>query len=254
MFKIAVDAGHYYNEPGRRCLKSVDPNETREWTMNSRVAEYFIEAAKQYKDVATLRVDDPTGKKEVTLAERVKKANEWGADLYLSFHHNAGINGGKGGGVVAFAYKNGGWAQKYRDSIYRYVIQKGKLVGDRISPKTTADFYVLRKTTMPAVLMEYGFMDSTTDIPVIITKQYSKTVAYATMEGVAEIAGIAKKKEETNMPTKDNTPADWAKDAVNWAVKKGIMKGDENGNYALHSTLTVERFLGFLYNYDQSKK
>jgi N-acetylmuramoyl-L-alanine amidase CwlA len=45
----------------------------------------------------------------------------------------------------------------------------------------------------------------------------------------------------------DNTPADWAKEAVNWAVKEGILKGDANGNYGLHDTITVERFLVFLH-------
>ena len=45
----------------------------------------------------------------------------------------------------------------------------------------------------------------------------------------------------------DNKPAEWAKDAVDWAVKQGILKGDENGNYKLHENITVERFLVFLY-------
>ena len=52
---------------------------------------------------------------------------------------------------------------------------------------------------------------------------------------------------ENKVMAKDNIPADWAKEAVNWAVKEGILKGDTEGNYALHSTLTVERFLVFLY-------
>lgn len=46
---------------------------------------------------------------------------------------------------------------------------------------------------------------------------------------------------------KDNTPAPYAKEAVEWAVKNGILKGDENGNYKLRENVTAERMLVFLY-------
>ena len=66
MFKIAYCAGHYIGTPGKRVPKKLDKNQTREWTLNDRIARYFDEAAKQYEDVATLRVDDPTGKKHIS--------------------------------------------------------------------------------------------------------------------------------------------------------------------------------------------
>lgn len=39
MAKIVIDAGHGRNTAGKRCPKSLDPNETREWVLNARVAE-----------------------------------------------------------------------------------------------------------------------------------------------------------------------------------------------------------------------
>ena len=59
--------------------------------------------------------------------------------------------------------------------------------------------------------------------------------------------GVPKYKEVKPMAKLDNTPASWAKEAVDWAVKEGILKGDENGDYKLHENITVERFLVFLY-------
>ena len=38
-FKIALTAGHYKYTAGKRCLKSIDPNETREWWLNDRIAD-----------------------------------------------------------------------------------------------------------------------------------------------------------------------------------------------------------------------
>ena len=45
----------------------------------------------------------------------------------------------------------------------------------------------------------------------------------------------------------DNVPAEWAEDAVAWAVENGILYGDENGNYRLHENCTREMMLVFLH-------
>ena len=189
-FKIAVDAGHYRKTAGKRCLKKLDKNETREWVLNDRIARYFREAAKAYPGVELLRVDDETSNKSVSLAKRCKAANSFKADLYLSIHHNAGVKGGSGGGIVAYAYKEVSRGAVYRDAIYDACIANGGLVGNRYDPLLTENFQVLRDTDMPAVLMEYGFMDSSTDVPVILKESYAKAMAYATMEAIAQVAGL----------------------------------------------------------------
>ena len=204
-FKIAIDAGHCLSTPGKRVDKALDPAQTREWTLNDRVARYIAEAAKQYENVDTLRVDDPTGKKDVGLFARCKAANNWGADVYISCHHNAGIKLGTGGGIVAFCYKTGTKAAEYRDEIYAACIAAGGLKGNRSNPTPEKDYYVLVNTKMPAVLMEYGFMDSKTDAPVILTDAYAKLVGYATMAGIAKAAGLRKKVVAGDKPATTKT-------------------------------------------------
>jgi hypothetical protein len=44
-------------------------------------------------------------------------------------------------------------------------------------------------------------MDSKTDYSVILDDAYSKLVAYATMEGIAKVAGLKKKKQPVQQPT-----------------------------------------------------
>ena len=39
---ICIDAGHGLHTPGKRCLKSLDPRETREWRLNARVADKLL--------------------------------------------------------------------------------------------------------------------------------------------------------------------------------------------------------------------
>lgn len=193
MFKIAYCAGHYLGTAGKRLPKYLDPNETREWTLNDRVARHFTRAALEYEGVELLRTDDSSGQRSVSNRQRAAGANSWGADIFLDIHHNAGIDGGKGGGVVAFCYPGSEKGRPYRDAIYNAVIAAGGLRGNRAQPLNEKGFDTLRLTKMPAVLMEYGFMDSVTDVPVILDDAYSKLVAYATMEGIAQVAGLSKK-------------------------------------------------------------
>ena len=148
--------------------------------------------------------DDPAGEAEADLTDRCREANEWGADFVLAIHHNA-FRGTPwdGGGIVAYSYPGSAKGAVYRDAIYDACIAAGGLRGDRSSPKTTANFQVLRETYAPALLMEYGFMDSRADAPVILTEAYAKLVAYATMEGIAKAAELVKKQPET--PEAGNT-------------------------------------------------
>ena len=201
IFKIAYGAGHNLYTSGRRIPKTIDGNETKEWVLNDRVARYFAEAAGQYENVQLLRVDDPQGQGEVDLSARSIAANNWGADFCLAIHHNGGINLGTGGGIEAYSYPGSAKGATYRDAIYDACIAAGGLKGNRASPKKEENFQVLRQTNAPAVLMEYGYMDSIADAPVILTEAYAKLVAYATMEGIAKIAGLKKTDNKTENMT-----------------------------------------------------
>lgn len=195
MFKIALGAGHGINTPGKRCHKELDPNETREWWLNDRICDHVESLLKDYEGYSLLRLDDSDdGKENPELAERVGRANSWGADFYLSVHHNAGVKGGKGGGIVVFSHPNASKASvEWRDALYDALIDHTGLKGNRATPKATSDLYVLRKTTMPAVLLELGFMDSRTDVPVILTDKYAQNCAKAIVEVLVERGGLTKK-------------------------------------------------------------
>ena len=195
MFKIALGAGHGANTSGKRCLKSLDPNETREWWLNDRICDYVESYLKEYEGYSLLRLDDSDdGEDDVTLATRANAANEWGADFYLSVHHNAGINGGSGGGIVAYTHpQSSEESVEWRNALYYSLIKHTGLAGNRSNPKATANLYVLRKSSMPAVLLELGFMDSKTDVPVILTNDYAQKCAKAIVEVIAQRAKLTKK-------------------------------------------------------------
>lgn len=219
MFKLALGAGHGRDTAGKRCPANLDPNMTREWQLNDRICDLIEAGLGEYEGYSLLRLDDSDdGAEDVALAERVSAANQWGADFYLSIHHNAGINGGNGGGIVAFSHpKAGKDTIAWRDELYEALIEHTGLRGNRATPKAESDLYVLRKTAMPAVLLELGFMDSRTDVPIILTDKYAEECAAAIVEVVVRKAGLAKKAGDR--------PDGWAVDAWERAKKAGVLDG-----------------------------
>ena len=194
MFKLALNAGHYIGTAGKRCKKSLDPNETREWWLNDRIVDGIEKILADYDGIEILRVDDTTGKKDTLLTSRCSKANKWGADFYLSIHHNAGVNGGAGGGIVAFVHtKPSATAVLWQKALYNASVKATGLKGNRATPIARKNLAELRLTDMPAVLMECGFMDSSTDVPIILTEEFAGQMAAAFADVIIERAGLKKK-------------------------------------------------------------
>ena len=223
-FKLALDAGHGMDTSGRRCLKSLDPEEHREWWLNDRVCRYIAQAAEEYEGFETMRVDDVTGEEDVTMSERCRRANAWGADLYYSAHHNAGINGGKGGGVVAYSLNEGTRGAMWRDELYGAIVGETGLVGNRASPKATGNLYVLSNTAMPAVLVEHGFMDSPADVPVILREDYAAAVGRAVADCIAKRHGLEKRLAEPQEPENNQVVINMSEEKIQAIAREAAQK------------------------------
>lgn len=239
---IAIDAGHYNDTPGKRCLKSIDPNETRERFLNARMAEHVEELLKAY-DCEVLRCDDRTGKTDPSLSERAARANRAGAGAFISIHHNAGVNGGKGGGICVFAAENASKTSlTLQRAVYDETVKRTGLKGNRATPLPISNFTVIYKANMPAVLGEFGFMDSTTDVPIILTDDFSVKCAQGIVAALVKTFGIKKKseQEENNMvryKTIDEIPEGYRAETQE-LIDLGVNGyGDERGLYVTEDML-----------------
>ena len=189
MLKFAIDAGHGKHTPGKRCMKKLDKHETREWVLNDRVADELGRLLKAAGHIVK-RMDDQDGSMDISLADRVRKANAWGADFYISVHHNSGVGGSSGGGTEVYVSKGcQAKSKKAQAAIYKHAIKRAGLKGNRADGTRTANFYVIRYTDMPACLIECGFMDSKVDIKYILDPAWSKKIALGIAEGICEVFG-----------------------------------------------------------------
>ena len=181
---IALDAGHGRGTAGKRCLKALDPDQTREWYMNDRICDIVEADLTANYDVKILRVGDTTGAKDIALKKRVEAANAAGAIVYLSMHHNAGIKGrllGRAnklaGGTVVYFYSSKAERKVQATELYKAIVNRTGLVGDRSQTVIKNGYYVLKNTKMPAFLVENGFMDSPTDVPIILSEAHARKTA-----------------------------------------------------------------------------
>ena len=188
---IALDAGHGMKTAGKRCLKAIDPNETREWWLNDRIADQVQGLLAAY-DCTVIRVDDTTGAKDISRSARVKATNAAKADMYISIHHNAGIKGGSGGGTVVYYYSSKDERRVQAMHLYDAVTARTGLVGNRSSKVIKNGFYVIKNTTMPAFLIENGFMDSKTDVPIILSAAHAEQTAQGIVDFLVGQMGIKK--------------------------------------------------------------
>lgn len=217
---IALDAGHGMGTLGKRCLRSIDPAQTREWYLNDRIADRVQELLGAY-DCSVLRVDDTTGDKDISLGNRVRAANNAGADIYISVHHNAGINGGSGGGTVVYYYNDSEMRAKAQ-RLYDAVVGSTGLAGNRSSRVAVGNLYVIRYTRMPALLLENGFMDSTKDTPIILTAAHAEKTAQGIVSFLTAELGLNRTGDlEQGSPAPGNMPQD--KDLLPYVT---VNKGD----------------------------
>ncbi|MBT2682668.1 N-acetylmuramoyl-L-alanine amidase [Bacillus sp. ISL-37] len=192
---VMICAGHGYSTPGKR-----SPDGMREYEFNRRVAEVMKAELEKYEGVTVYFAHDDS--RDVPLKERTDKANKLGVDVYVSIHANA-FNGkmGSHGGIDTFIYKTSPKeAKALADVIQRNLISA---TGLRNRGVKTADFHVLRETHMTAVLIEHGFMDSTTDLPKLKSDAYRKLCGETNAKSLAQFYGLKRKPAPAPAPKKD---------------------------------------------------
>ena len=189
----------------------------KEWELNDKITTELINMLKEYK-VEILRTDDPTGRTDVALSVRAKKANDFKADIFISNHHNAGIGGKSGGGLSLYRYTGSKtFTKKMQKDLYKSILAETGLKGNRVSPLLeSTNLVVLKQTKMPAVLIEHGFMDSPTDMKIITQKDFAKKSATGILNWLVKHYKLEKK---INYPSKNITPNSSRED-VKWAQKR----------------------------------
>ena len=160
MAKIYIDQGHNPVNPNA----GAEGNGHREQDL---VYEIGIETAALLREQGQeVRLSRPTPDTQLgtsnasSLAARVNDANAWGADYFISLHANASADP-DASGSEAYIFSRGGEAEALAESILENLSESTGLLNRGVFVRPT--LYVLRRTQMPATLIELGFITNPVD-------------------------------------------------------------------------------------------
>lgn len=184
--RIFIDQGHNPNNPNA----GAEGNGLREQDIVFRIgillAELFRENPAFEVKLSRPTLEVQLGTSNTTsLRERVRLANEWGADYFLSLHTNASSIP-SATGVEAFAYSKPSEVFSLGEDIVNEI---SALTGLRNrGMKVRSGLYVLRKTSMPAVLIELGFITNPNDARLMVDEP--ELFAQGIYDGSLEFFGL----------------------------------------------------------------
>jgi N-acetylmuramoyl-L-alanine amidase len=139
----------------------------------------------------------------VGLDERVVMARKAGASIFVSIHANSIDNRPDVNGLETYHYHRG---LELANIVHSNVI--GLLGGDRDDPLLdrgvrSARFLVLRKSEIPAILVEVGYLTSPTESLKLANEKYRERMADAIAQGILEYLG---KSTNVSLNSKNSTP------------------------------------------------
>lgn len=121
-----------------------------------------------------------------SLAARVNEANSWGADYFISLHTNA-ADAPSAEGSEAYVYRRGSVAAELARNILEGLNDSTGLPTRGVFARPS--LYVLRKTRMPAVLVELGFITNPYEASLMSTRP--DLFAEGVANGVFNFLGLA---------------------------------------------------------------
>ena len=162
---VLIDMGHGRLTAGKRSPAHPDFMPFREYEFNREIGEELMRVLSKYPDILTMpTIENPnTGdvlQTRVNFANQIIKEHPKRNYLFLSIHANAfGTTWNTANGVEVFVSKNASANSKTAAAIFqRNLVDETGLI-DRCHPRKykQANFYVLKNTVCPAVLVECGF-------------------------------------------------------------------------------------------------
>ena len=172
---IALDAGHGGSDPGATYNGRTEKDDNLKL---ARAVGNILE--KRGVNVIYTRTDDIYE----TPFKKATDANEAGADYFVSFHRNSVENPNTASGAQTLIYSEGGEKERLAKNIQNNLIKTGfKDLGIVERP----NLVVLKRTKMPAVLVETGFINNDKD-NALFDENFDR-IAQAIADGILDAIG-----------------------------------------------------------------
>ena len=174
---VVIDPGHGGRDPG-----AINADGLREVDVIMPIAKRVADIlAKQGIAVKMTR----TGDEYVGLDERVAISRDAGASLFVSIHANSIDGRPDVNGLELYHYNLGqSFAETVQSAVLDYVNKNGFYLADR--KVRSARFLVLRKSSIPAILVETGYLTSEAEAARLRRDDYQKVMAEGIARGIVQ--------------------------------------------------------------------
>lgn len=184
--KIYIDQGHNPVNPNAGAEANGLREQNLVYTIGRELADLLRENGnfdvKLSRPTAETQLGDSTNS---SLRTRVDEANRWGADYFISLHTNASTSP-DAGGTEALVFNRPSAASSLAADIVRNVSERTGLRDRGVVVRS--GLYVLRKTAMPAVLVELGFISNPAEAALM--RDRPDLFARGVYEGILDYTGI----------------------------------------------------------------
>jgi len=182
---IVIDAGHGGWDPGK-----VSDAGNLEKDINLQIAaklQAFLELSDA--SVHVIRLDDTAlGDRKVSdMRGRAEIINNSKADVLISIHQNS-YKTGDIKGVQTFYYPKSEESKVLAEKIQNTLKQELNQVNNR-GAKAEDSYYMLKKTEIPAVIVECGFLSNKEEANLLSTSEYQEKIAWGIYKGILDYFG-----------------------------------------------------------------
>ena len=180
--KIVLDAGHGGWDPGKTGTDGANEKELN-LAVVGKLAEYLEQGGAEV--ILTRESDDALGEgKRTDMAERRRIANESGADILVSIHQNA-FPSAKVRGAQVFYHNSSGNGKVLAECVQESLRHRVDGSNNR-QAKENKDYYILRTTEIPAVIVECGFLSNAEEEKLLNDATYQEKLAWAIYCGILD--------------------------------------------------------------------
>lgn len=191
---VVLDAGHGGYDPGAITSQGLYEKEIN-LEMAKKVGELLspsgievVLTRDEDEDYAPEGVRGKTTKKQGDLNYRIAMAAKAKADIFISLHVNATANVQKSGAETFYHYGSE-QGKKLAECIQQELI---KIPGMNRRVAKPGEFYVLKNTTMPAVIIELGYLSNNGERKKLQQSWYQEQLARGVAKGIAKYFGLPK--------------------------------------------------------------
>ncbi len=180
---VFIDVGHGGFDPGY--VKKIKGEEIYEKDINLKIALYLETYLKElgYKVVINRTTDEALAKsKSPDMARRVAQINSDPNSIAVSIHQNSFTNSSPKGAQVFYHTKSE--EGKLLAKAIQKSLKENAHWGNKKDISPNKEYYMLRKTKVPAVIVECGFLSNSEDLKKLLNPDYQKTVAKAIAIGI----------------------------------------------------------------------